>query len=72
MAKFEVKETASGKFMFNLKAGNGQVILTSELYEARSGAVNSAESVKENAGNPARYDRRSVHCGATLLRVKGG
>jgi uncharacterized protein YegP (UPF0339 family) len=32
--KFEVKLSGSGKYMFNLKAGNGQVILTSELYES--------------------------------------
>ncbi|MGD9660755.1 MAG: YegP family protein, partial [Porticoccaceae bacterium] len=31
--KFDLKKTASNQFMFNLKAGNGQVILSSELYE---------------------------------------
>jgi hypothetical protein len=27
-AEFEIKKTASGKFHFNLKAGNGEVILS--------------------------------------------
>ena len=29
--KFELKKSPSGKFMFNLKAGNGQIILTSKM-----------------------------------------
>ncbi len=32
-AKFDLKQGESGQFMFNLKAGNGEVILTSELYK---------------------------------------
>ena len=35
--------------MFNLKAGNGQVIGTSELYESEAGRDNGVESVKKNA-----------------------
>lgn len=30
-AKFEIKKSSNGKFYFNLKAGNGQVILSSEM-----------------------------------------
>ena len=36
--KFEIKESAGGKFRFNLKAGNGQIILSSESYESKQGA----------------------------------
>lgn len=43
---FERKTSASGKFMFNLKAGNGQVIGTSEQYESESARDNGIESVK--------------------------
>ena len=43
-------ETASnGKYYFNLKAANGQVIGTSELYESSSGRSGGIESVKANA-----------------------
>ncbi len=38
--KFDLKKTDSGKFMFNLLAGNNQVILTSELYDSKSAAEN--------------------------------
>jgi hypothetical protein len=35
-AKFDLKQGGSGQFMFNLKAGNGEVILTSELYRQKA------------------------------------
>ena len=56
-AKFVLKNASDGQVMFNLKAGNGQVILTSELYTSKSSAKNGIESVKENAPDDARYDR---------------
>jgi len=47
--KFVLKKGSSGKFHFNLQAGNGQVIATSETYESKSAALNGIESVKTNA-----------------------
>jgi uncharacterized protein len=38
-----------GKYHFNLVAGNGQVIATSEAYERKDSALNGIESVKTNA-----------------------
>ncbi len=46
---FEVKETKNGGYMFNLKAGNGQVIGTSEVYNSDSACNNGIESVMKNA-----------------------
>ncbi|WP_299355069.1 YegP family protein [uncultured Shimia sp.] len=48
-ARYERKETKSGKHMFNLKATNGQVIGTSESYESTSGRDNGIASVMKNA-----------------------
>lgn len=48
-SKFKLKETEKGKWHFNLVAGNGQVVGTSQLYESESGAKNGIESVKKNA-----------------------
>jgi uncharacterized protein YegP (UPF0339 family) len=48
-ARYERKTSSSGKYMFNLKAANHQVIGTSELYETASGRDNGIESVKTNA-----------------------
>ena len=68
--KFELKTSANGKFHFNLKAGNGQIILSSELYESRSAAENGIESVKKNAGDDARYERRTSAKGDPYFVLK--
>lgn len=47
--KFARMESSNGKHYFNLKAGNGQIIGTSQMYEDKSGMENGIESVKENA-----------------------
>ena len=47
--RFEVKETASGKFRFNLKSGNGQVIGSSQNYASNSDCQNGIKSVAKNA-----------------------
>lgn len=48
-ARYERKESKSGKPMFNLLAANHQVIGTSELYESAGARDNGIESVKKNA-----------------------
>lgn len=48
MGKFVVKETAKG-VKFDLKAGNGEVIATSQVYAAKKSCLNGIESVKKNA-----------------------
>ena len=48
MSKFMVKETNTG-FMFNLLAGNGQVIATSQIYKSLASCKEGIESVKANA-----------------------
>jgi uncharacterized protein YegP (UPF0339 family) len=62
-AKFDLKQGASGQFMFNLKAGNGEVILTSELYKQKQSAIAGIDSVKANAGDDNRYDRKTAKNG---------
>ncbi len=56
---FELKTTASGKYMFNLKAGNHEVILTSQQYATKATAEQGIESVRKNAADASRFDRRS-------------
>jgi len=48
MGKFVVSKTNTG-FKFNLKASNGQVIATSEVYSSEAACMNGVESVKKNA-----------------------
>lgn len=48
MGKFAVKQVKTG-IMFNLKANNGQVIATSEIYNSDAACRNGIESVRKNA-----------------------
>ena len=57
---FELKAAAGGKFMFNLKAANHQVVLTSETYGAKASALMGIESVKKNAPDDSRYQRKTA------------
>jgi uncharacterized protein len=56
---FELKSTTSGKFHFVLKAGNHEVILTSEQYVAKEGAENGIASVRTNAPLDERFERKT-------------
>ena len=60
---FELKTTAADKFLFNLKAGNGEVILTSQQYEAKSSAENGIDSVRRNAPVDERFERKTSKAG---------
>ncbi len=48
MGKFVVKQTKTG-FKFDLKANNGEVIATSEVYTTEAACMNGIESVRKNA-----------------------
>ncbi len=51
--KFEVYKDKKGEFRFRLKAGNGEIIATSEGYTSKQGCLNGIESVKKNAPDAA-------------------
>ena len=57
-AKYEIKQAKDGKYYFNLKASNGQVILTSQMYKDKSGAQNGISSVQENANINDLFERK--------------
>jgi len=49
MGTFELKKSENGKFHFNLKAGNGQIVATSQMYASKESALNGIDSVRKNA-----------------------
>lgn len=57
MDNYEIKEASNGKFHFNLKAGNGQVILSSQMYASQESAQNGTESVARNAAEATLDDQ---------------
>lgn len=70
MGKFAISTRKNGEFQFNLKAGNGEVILTSEGYTTRTGCENGIASVKKNCGDDARYDRKTSSNGKHYFNLK--
>ena len=70
MGKFEVKTRKNGEFQFNLKAGNGQVILSSEGYTTKANCLNGIESVKKNAQDDNKFDRKTSTNGKHYFNLK--
>jgi uncharacterized protein len=58
MGKFKITTRTNGEYQFVLKAGNGETILVSEGYNAKSGCLNGIDSVKTNSPIDTRYDRK--------------
>jgi uncharacterized protein YegP (UPF0339 family) len=68
--KFELYKDKAGEFRFRLKAGNGQIILASEGYKQRASAENGIDSVKKNAPEDARYERKDTKAGKFMFNLK--
>nr|WP_199158178.1 YegP family protein [Pedobacter sp. ASV2] len=72
MGKFIITKRTNGEYQFNLKASNGQVILTSEGYGAKSSCKNGIESVKTNSPTDAKYDRKVAKNNSYYFNLKAG
>ena len=70
MGKFEIKKDKSNQFRFNLKAGNGQVILSSEAYATKAACENGIASVRSNSQDDKRYDRKTAKNGSPYFNLK--
>lgn len=70
MGKFVTKTGKDGQFYFNLVAGNGQVILSSEGYTTSTARQNGIDSVKKNAGDDSRYEKLTSASGKPYFTLK--
>lgn len=72
--KFEIYKDKKGEVRFRLKAANGQIILASEGYKRKSSAANGIESVRRNAQDPERFERKDTKGGKFMfnLRARNG
>jgi len=70
MAKFEIYNDKRGEFRFRLKASNGQNILASEGYKAKSGCTNGIESVRKNSPDDGNYERLTSKGGSPYFNLK--
>lgn len=70
MAKFEISTRKNGEFQFNLKASNGEVILSSEGYKTKASCVKGIESVKKNAVEEKRFETKVAANGKPFFVLK--
>lgn len=72
MGKFVVSTRKNGEFQFVLKAGNGEVILASEGYTTKAACQNGIESVKKNAIDENRFEKKTATNGKFYFSLKAG
>jgi len=68
--KYEIKKAKNGKFFFNLKASNGQIILTSQMYKDKTGAKNGIASVQKNSASDDLYEKKESASGKSSFVLK--
>ncbi len=68
--KFEVYKDKAGEFRFRLTAKNGQKILASEGYKTKAACMNGIESVKKNAANADRFEKKTTPSGKFSFALK--
>ena len=67
---YELSKNEKGQFHFVLKAGNGEVILSSESYESKAAAETGIASVQKNSPSDERYDRKEAVNGKFYFNLK--
>lgn len=72
VAKFEIYADKGDEFRFRLKAGNGEVILSSEGYKQKASAVHGISSVQTNARHDKLYERKTNSAGRPMFNLKAG
>lgn len=70
MGKFIITQRVNKEYQFNLKAGNGEIILTSEGYVQKASCQKGIESVKVNSQDLSRYDKRVAKNGKDYFVLK--
>jgi uncharacterized protein YegP (UPF0339 family) len=66
---FELKKSGD-KYHFVLKAANGQVILSSQMYASKASASNGIDSVKNNCDNDNCFERKTAKNGKFHFNIK--
>lgn len=69
---FELKKAKNGQFHFNLKAGNGEIILANEMYVAKSSAEAGIASVQANCSKDERYNKAESSNDKHYFTLKAG
>ncbi|GGZ93465.1 hypothetical protein DC083_07745 [Ignatzschineria ureiclastica] len=68
--KFEIFLAKNDKFYFRLKAGNGEIILSSQGYATKTNCKKGIASVQKNSTDPNRYEKKSSDTGKFSFNLK--
>lgn len=69
-SKFHLKKASNEQFHFNLHAGNGEIILSSEQYKAKQSALDGIESVRKNAQREGAFEVKAASGGKYYFVLK--
>lgn len=69
---FDLFEGQDGEYYFNLVATNHEVVLSSEGYTSRSGALSGILSVLNNGGEAENFELREANNGQFYFVLKAG
>jgi len=58
VGKYVISKANNDEVYFNLKATNGQTILTSQMYSSESACFNGIESVRTNCSDDSKFERK--------------
>ena len=67
---FQLKTAKNGKWFFNLLAGNGEVILTSQMYASKASAKKGIQSVQANAQDEQQFVEQENKSGKHYFVLK--
>lgn len=70
MGKFEILRRVNDDYQFNLKATNGEIILTSQGYASKAGCQNGIESVRVNSQDDSNFDRNESSNGKPFFNLR--
>ncbi len=68
---YDLKKSTNGQqFHFNLVASNGEIILSSEMYNSKASAENGIASVQTNSPSEAQYELKQSTNGKPYFVLK--
>lgn len=70
MGKFVITKKISGQYHFDLKAANGETILTSQNYTSKANCENGMDSVAVNSLNDSSFERIETEGGKFYFNLK--
>jgi len=71
MGKFEIYQSEKSQdYYFRLKAGNGEIILSSQGYNSKDACKNGVESCQKNASSESSFEMKTAENGKSFFNLK--